>query len=640
MDSSELKRIADDVRANALIAIYFAGSGHPGGSLSAAEILATLYFKEAKTDSSKPGWDGRDRVFLSAQHKCPAQYAVLALKGFFSMEEFQTTLRKTDSSFQGHPHMLDTPGIEMSGGSLGHGLPAAVGSALNAKLAVKGYRVYCVMGDGEQEEGSIWEAVMAAAHYELDNLCGIVDANRLQIDGPVKKVMNVEPLPEKYRAFGWHVVECDGHDVQALLNAFAEARATKGKPTAIIARTVKGKGVSFMENEVGWHGKAPDRKQLLKALKELGREDFFTKQLEDKAAGVKARLQGKFVVTPWNSGGTMKVELKAIRDGAGECLKEIGCDERIVAVGADLNSSVKLTSLCEDHSENAERLLDAGVAEQDMMGIAAGLAKEGRIAIAGSFSIFATGRAWEFLRTSVCYPKLNVKVIASHGGLPVGEDGATHQSLEDFSTTTIIPNLGVFVPCDYLEAKKGSRKAILDVKGPVVLRLGRVNTPVVTREDAPFVYGKANVASFKGEAKNLVDAFEWELASEHKGSEDVAIVACGVVVPEAMHAAWQLSKQGVKARIVNVHTLKPLDEDAVLRAAKETKLVVSVEEHQVGGLGNLVAGVLTRNAVPTKQVMLGVADKFGESGDPNQLLAKYGLNAESIRKAVEKNLSR
>ncbi len=627
-----MKGIADDVRANALIAIYFAGSGHPGGSLSAAEILATLYFGEAKTDASKPEWRGRGRVFLSAQHKCPAQYAALALKGFFSMEEFQTTLRKTDSSFQGHPHMLDTPGIELSGGSLGHGFPASVGSALNAKIGGENYRVYCVMGDGEQEEGSVWEAAAAASHYELDNLCAVIDANRLQIDGAVSEVIGVEPLPEKYRAFGWHAIECDGHDVEALKKAFGEARATKGKPTAIIARTVKGKGVSFMENEVGWHGKAPDRGQLVKALEELGRTELFSKNLEDKAAGVKARLQGKYPVTPWNSGGEMKVGLKAIRGGAGACLEKLTGDERVVAVGADLNSSVRLSSL-------KERVFEAGIAEQNMMGMAAGLAKEGRIAVAGSFSIFATGRAWEFLRTSVCYPELNVKVIASHGGLTVGEDGATHQALEDFSTTTVIPNLGVFVPCDFLEACKGARKTILDVKGPVVLRLGRVKTPVVTREDTPFVYGKANVASFKKEEEEFVDAFDWTLASEWEGDCDAAIIACGVAVPEAMRAAWELSKKDVKAAVVNVHTLKPLDEEAILKAA-DSKLVVTVEEHQVGGLGNLVAGVLTRNARSTRQVMLGVNDRFGESGDPNQLLAKYGLNAEAIRKAVEKGLAR
>ncbi|MBW8003516.1 MAG: transketolase, partial [Planctomycetes bacterium] len=247
----ELAEIACEMRALDVISIHAAKSGHPGGTLSIMDIAAALYFNEARLDPRNPGWEERDRIFFSTGHKAPAIYVALAKLGLYTDEEV-VTLRKLNSPFQGHPHAPKLPGVEVSSGSLGQGLGIAVGCALNGRIDKKSYRVYCVMGDGEQQEGSIWEAAMAAGHYRLDNLCGIVDRNRLQIDGWVKEVMNVEPLADKYRAFNWHVLEIDGHNMGQILNAFAEARNTKGKPTVIIADTVKGKGVSFMENEAGW----------------------------------------------------------------------------------------------------------------------------------------------------------------------------------------------------------------------------------------------------------------------------------------------------------------------------------------------------------------------------------------------------
>ncbi|MFH1825066.1 MAG: transketolase [Candidatus Firestonebacteria bacterium] len=267
-DLNFLKERAISIRRNILISLATAGSGHPGGSLSAVEFFVSLYFAELKHDPKNPKWEGRDRVFLSKGHACPVLYATLAEAGYFPVEELKT-LRKLHSRLQGHPHCLKTPGVEISAGSLGQGLGVANGCALGLRLDKSNARVYVVMGDGELQEGSVWEAVMTSAHRKLDNLCAWVDYNNLQIDGRVEDVKGLAPLPEKFRAFNWNVIEIDGHSMEEHLRSFKSARDTKGKPTVIIAHTIKGKGVSFMEDKVEWHGVAPNKEQLDLALKEL-----------------------------------------------------------------------------------------------------------------------------------------------------------------------------------------------------------------------------------------------------------------------------------------------------------------------------------------------------------------------------------
>ncbi|MDO4545828.1 MAG: transketolase [Bacillota bacterium] len=271
MDTKALKKTAAEVRTGIVKAIHNAGSGHPGGSLSAADIVTALYFHEMNIDPKDPRMKGRDKFILSKGHAGPVQYAALAVRGYFPMEEFMT-LRKLGSKFQGHPDMKKVPGIEMSTGSLGQGFSVAGGMAMANKLDEDPGRIYVLLGDGEIQEGIVWEAAMSAAHNKLDNLVGILDYNGLQIDGKNEDVMTVAPVAEKFRSFGWNVLEIDGHDFEQILDAFAKARACKGQPTMIIAKTVKGKGVSFMENEAGWHGKAPNEEQTKQAIEELGGE--------------------------------------------------------------------------------------------------------------------------------------------------------------------------------------------------------------------------------------------------------------------------------------------------------------------------------------------------------------------------------
>lgn len=265
---NELSEIARRIRLGAIEGVYNAKSGHPGGSLSISDILAYLYFEEMNIDPQNPKWEDRDRFVLSKGHCAPALYATLAEKGYFDKEIIKT-LRKVDSFLQGHPDMKNTPGIDMTTGSLGLGISAACGMALAGKVAGKDYRVYTVVGDGESEEGQVWEASMFANHYNLDNLCVIIDWNGLQIDGAITDVMNPTPFDKKLEAFGYNVIMIDAHNFDEIENAFAAAKATKGSPTAIIAKSVKGKGVSFMENNVAWHGTAPNAEQYEQAMGEL-----------------------------------------------------------------------------------------------------------------------------------------------------------------------------------------------------------------------------------------------------------------------------------------------------------------------------------------------------------------------------------
>ena len=268
MDINDLKVKANEIRKDIIEEVYNAKSGHPGGSLSIADIMTVLYFDELNIDEKNPRLEDRDRLVLSKGHCAPALYAALAEKGYFEKEKL-ISLRKIDSNLQGHPNLNDVPGVDMSTGSLGQGLSVANGMAISAKLDKKDYRVYCILGDGEIQEGQVWEAAMSSSKYKLDNLCVIVDNNNLQIDGTIEEIMDLKPIDEKFKSFGFHVIKIDGHNFDEIKDAFKEAKETKGMPTCIIARTIKGKGVSFMENQVGWHGKAPNEEEYNQAMMEL-----------------------------------------------------------------------------------------------------------------------------------------------------------------------------------------------------------------------------------------------------------------------------------------------------------------------------------------------------------------------------------
>jgi transketolase len=647
----ELRLAAQEMRALVVTDIFAAGSGHPGGSLSILDIATALYLRVLNHDPSQPGWPGRDRVFWSAGHKAPALYVALGRAGYFPVEDV-VTLRQLGSPFEGHPNRLKVPGVEISSGSLGQGLSVAVGSALTAKRRGEPHRVYCIMGDGEQQEGSIWEAAMAAGHYELDNLCGIVDQNRLQIDGWVQDVMGIEPIGAKYATFGWNVIEIDGHSIDLILRAFDAAEKYKGRPTVIIAHTVKGKGVSFMENQAAWHGVAPNREQYEKAIAELAtpavpreRIDRMLARAEENARRVTEEIRRRLPFSDhnywWNARDNMKVAMDSTRMGFGRALDAAGADERVCTIHADISGSIRIVDFEAKHPERQPRVTSVGIAEQNMQGVASGMAREGLIPVTGTYGVFASGRCWDQLRTTVCYNNLNVKIAGAHGGISVGPDGATHQSLEEISLMSILPNMHVEVPCDSVETERATRYCLLDVEGPAYVRFAREATPVVTTRETPYEFGVANVIRYRGEKAQFIEAFETVLSTDYRSEgEDAAIVACGPMVPEAMRAAWLLKEDyGIETRVLNVHTVKPLD-TAALVAAAATGLVVTAEEHQKGGFGNLIAGAILRERKdftdPLLLDMIGVEDRFGFSGKPWELVQTMGLTAEHIAERVLK----
>ncbi|HMD97039.1 MAG TPA: transketolase [Terriglobia bacterium] len=652
LSGEQLREAAAEMRAINLIDIFAAGSGHPGGTLSIMDVVAALYLRVLNHDPQDPVWPERDRVFWSTGHKAPALYVALGKAGYFPLDD-TVLLRQLGSGFEGHPNWLKVPGVEISSGSLGQGLGIAVGNALAGKLLGRPYRVYCLMGDGEQQEGNIWESAMSAAQYRLDNLCGIVDCNELQIDGWVRDVMGVEPLAEKYQAFGWNTVEINGHDMDQILEAFAGAAATSGHPTVILAHTIKGKGVSFMENEAGWHGIAPNREQFERAMVDLAtpavpreRIDAMLARAARNAEAVERKTKADLPAFRrdawWNAGDTMRVEMDPTRTGFGRGLEAAGADERVVTIHADISGSIRITDFEARHPERRNRVFSVGIAEQNMMVVAAGLAKEGLIPVTGTYGVFASGRCWDQIRTTLCYSNMNVKIAGAHGGISVGPDGATHQSLEEISLISILPNMHLVVPCDSVETERATVHSLLEVKGPVYLRFAREATPVVTTKSTPYQFGVANIIRYRGDKPRFIDAFETFLSTDYAGEgEEVSIVACGPMVAEAMRAAWLLKEEhDVEARVVNVHTVKPLDVAALVQAADQTQIVLTAEEHQVGGFGNIIAGAILRHRQdyehPLLFDMLGVDDRFGLSGKPWDLMRAFGLSAEHIAERVLK----
>lgn len=642
---SELEEQANLMRGYDLACLHAAGSGHAGGTLSIMDVTAALYLRVADLDPQNPLWEDRDRIIWSTGHKAPSLYLGLAFAGACEKKDV-ALLRKLSSPFQGHPHWLKVAGAEVSSGSLGQGLSVGVGIALAAKLNGKNHKVFVIMGDGEQQEGNIWEAVMEAAHYKLSNVIGIVDCNRLQIDGAVHDVMNVEPLEEKYLAFGWNVARINGHDMTQVVNAMEHAKTSdNGKPTVILADTVKGKGVSFMEDVAGWHGKAPNKEELAKGLAELGLNgkiplDELFAHAKAYQAEIEQKLDAKMPKFShdywWNKSETMKAAMKPTRMGFGQSLAENGDDDRIVCLGLDISGSITISDFYTKNPTRKNRWLSMGIAEQSATAAAAGLAKEGKIAVFGTYGTFAAARNLDQLRVSVCYGNFNVMVAGAHGGVSVGPDGATHQALEDLFAMCGLPNMSVVVPCDSVETKKATDFLLLKHQGPKYIRFAREATPIVSSETTPFVFGKANVIRYRRESPNFSEAFETVLASDYIGEqEDLTIVACGPMVPEAMRAAYILKKEfGYETRIVNMHTMKPFDDDAVLRAAAETGVIVTAEEHQIGALAWKASSVITSSpalyGTPVITGFIGVKDRFGDSGAPWELIKEFEVSAEHI----------
>ncbi len=598
-DRINLTNIANRLRRHVIRMTYAAASGHPGGSLSAADMMAALYFHELRLDPARPDWPDRDRFILSKGHACPIWYAALAERGYFPVDDLWR-LRQTDSHLQGHPDMRKTPGVEMTSGPLGSGLAAGAGMALGARIAGRDFRTFVMLGDGDLQEGATWEAAMLAGHQRLTHLIALVDYNRSQVDGKSDDILSLDPLPEKWRACNWRVREIDGRDMSQILDALAWATAAENTPACIIAHTIKGWPISFMLDKHEWHGKAPNREQAAMALSELGEE---ISDLEFRIAKP----------APTNSQSEIRnSESRILRDAFGFEIVKLGAElPNLVVLDADISSSLKTGAF---RKTFPDRHINFGVAEQDMFLAAAGLATTGLVPLACTYATFATLRACEAIRSFICYPRLNVKVICSHGGLEVGWDGPTHQGIEDIAIMRALPNMTVVVPADAVAVPALLRQAIAH-EGPVYFRMGRNPVPVIYDPSQEFRLGRAVVL---------------------RQGEDVTLIACGVMVALTLAAADELAGLGISARVIDMHTIKPLDDEAIGRAAAETGAIVTAEDHSIiGGLGGAVAEYLAEHC-PVPLARIGIPDVFCRSGDPTELFPMYGMAVSDIVQAAKR----
>jgi len=629
----ELDAIANRLRRDVIKMTSAAGTGHPGGSLSAADMMAALYFHELRVDPARPEWPDRDRFIMSKGHACPVWYAALAERGYFPVSDLWG-LRHISSHLQGHPDMRKTLGVDMTAGPLGSGTAAGAGMALGARITSRDFRTYVMVGEGDLQEGCTWEAILLAGHHRLDNLTLLIDYNRSQVDGKSDEILSLDPLADKLRACRWAVCEIDGHDMGQILDALDWARGLTGSPGAILARTVKGKGVSFMEDRHEWHGKAPNREQAIAALAELGEvgEDILPappgpgswKPTKSRGVGGKAGSRKLESESRAPSHGDAPVCLeygpdrprRILRDAFGETLVDLGAElPNLVVLDADISSSLKTGAF---RKQYPERHVNFGVAEQDMMLGAAGMATTGLIPVACTYATFATLRACEQIRSFICYASLNVKIACSHGGLEVGWDGPTHQGTEDLAIMRALPGMIVIVPADAVAAAALLRQGVM-MEGPLYFRMGRNPVPVIYDPRQSFTVGRAITV---------------------REGRDMTIIAAGVMVALSLDAATQLAQEGIEARVLDMHTVKPLDGDAVLRAARETGAIVTVEDHSIiGGLGSAVAEYVTEHA-PVPMERVGIPDTFCRSGDPEALFVMYGMAAPDIVRAAREVLRR
>ena len=635
----ELASMANRLRRHVIKMTYYAGSGHPGGSLSAADMMAALYFSELHIDPARPSWPDRDRFILSKGHACPVWYAALAERGYFPVDDLWG-LRQTYSHLQGHPDMRKTPGVDMTAGPLGSGLAAGGGIALGAAVTGRGFRTYVMLGEGDLQEGATWEALLFAGHRKLSSLCALIDYNRSQVDGKSDDILSLDPLPEKLRSCRWAVREIDGHDLAEILDALDWARGVSDAPAAIVAHTIKGKGVSFMHDRHEWHGKAPNREQAVAALAELGEvwepvqlAKGTRQEIETAAAGIRGFGDSYSVSSPHAhipAGSLPTIVTSAIhlgrddderpraalRDAFGETLVKLGAEiPNLVVFDADISSSLKTGAFARAYPD---RHVNFGVAEQDMLLGAAGLATVGLIPLACTYATFATLRGCEQIRSFICYPRLNIKVVCSHGGLEVGWDGPTHQGTEDVAIMRALPNMTVVVPAD-ATAVPALLRQIVALDGPVYFRMGRNPVPVIYDPTQEFTLGRA--------------------VTVREGS-DLTIIATGVMVSLALDAASELACDRIRARVLDMHTIKPLDGAAVQRAAAETGAIVTAEDHSIiGGLGGAVAEWLAENQ-PVPLARVGIPDVFCRSGDPAELFPMYGMAVPDIVAAARRVMAK
>ena len=602
-----LERKATNLRIHSILSTSEAGSGHPTTCLSAADIVSALFFHAMRYDCSNAQNPNNDRFILSKGHAAPLLYAAYAEAGIIPVDDL-LTLRQIDSILEGHP----TPRFdwtEVATGSLGQGLSLGLGMALNGKYLDKSdYRVYVLLGDGETAEGGVWEAAALASHYQLNNLIGIVDVNALGQSQRTMYAHDIDTYSSRFEAFGWQTIGIDGHDFDEILPALEKAKSSTDKPTMIVAKTYKGKGVSFLENEDNWHGKAvPKGEDLDKVLAELGPlHTDIPVQIESPSPTNNTTSS----VTACEPPKYASDEEVATRGGYGIGLAKLGAaNPNVVALDGDTKNSTYAEQFMELYPD---RFFEMFIAEQNLVGTGIGLAKRGKIPFVSTFAAFLS-RAYDQIRMSAI-SQANIKYAGSHCGVSIGEDGPSQMGLEDIAMFRAIPESVVLYPSDAVSAERLVAEAAAH-QGIVYIRTSRPKTEILYDATDSFPIGGSKVV--------------------RKSAEDkVTIVTAGVTLHEALQAHDVLATEGINIRIIDLYSIKPIDSETLLSAAAETNnTLITVEDHYPeGGLGDAVLdAVATEDVRVYKLAVTGIP----RSGKPEELLELHGINANAIVQKVK-----
>jgi transketolase len=614
--------IAQQLRVDSIRSTLAAESGHPSSSLSAADLIAVLAAKYLRYDFQNPQNPDNDHLIFSKGHASPLVYALFKAVGAISDQEMMT-FRQFGSRMQGHPTPV-LPWVDVATGSLGQGLGIGVGVALAGKyLEKRPYQVWVLLGDSETAEGSVWEAFDQASHYNLNNLTAIIDVNRLGQRGQTQKGWNTQAYVEKARAFGWHAIAIDGHDLTQIDRAFGEAESILNQPTVIIAQTVKGRGISTIENANGWHGKALNAEQAKAAIAELGNE---------RNLSVQVHKPDHKPSQPTPSQPTQPLELPTYAEGRsvatrkayGEALKAIG-QSRIDVIGLD--AEVSNSTYAEDFA-NAfpDRFFEMFIAEQQMVATAVGLQVRHYKPFASTFAAFLS-RAYDFVRMAAI-SQADLKLVGSHAGVSIGEDGPSQMALEDIASLRAVWGSTILYPCDGNQTAKLVAKMV-DQDGIVYLRTTRMSTPVIYSASEEFSIGGSKVLR----------------SSDH---DQVTIIGAGVTLHEALKAYDQLKREGMIARVIDLYSVKPVDQETLYQAAQDTEgRLIVVEDHWIeGGLGAAVLQAFsgwgeTSNyqGPPLNLIQLAVQIMPG-SGKPEELMRAANIDAEAIVSTVKSCLKR
>ncbi len=609
------RELGQQLRVDSIRASTAAGSGHPTSSMSAADLLAVLVDKYLHYDFNTPQNPNNDHLIFSKGHASPLLYAVFKAAGAVTDEEL-LSFRKLGSRLQGHPTPV-LPWVDVATGSLGQGLPIGVGVALAGKYLDKlPYRVWVLLGDSEMAEGSVWEAFDKAQYYHLDNLIGILDMNRLGQRGETELGWNSAAYAARARAFGWHAIEIDGHDVSQIDQAYDEALKAHAEPILIIARTVKGRGVSFLENQENWHGKALSPQQAEQAIAELGGIRQIQVQVpkpQPAPTPVGAAPAAPPRLPTYQLGASV-----ATRRAYGDALPALGAARSDVVV---LDAEVSNSTYSEEFKKAfPDRFFEMFIAEQQMVAAAVGMSVRHRVPFASTFGAFLT-RAYDFIRMAAV-SRANIRLCGSHAGVSIGEDGPSQMALEDLAMMRAVHGSTVLYPCDanqtvYLVAE------MADQPGISFLRTTRANTPVIYGPGEAFPIGGSKVV-------------------RQSANDQVAVVGAGITLHEALKAADQLQKDGIAIRVIDAYSVKPIDRDTLWAAARATGgRIVVVEDHwPEGGLGSAVEEAFTVSAgwpdlSALKLIHLAVQGMPG-SGQPAELLDAAGISAKHIVDAVRK----